>query len=97
MKTIARLLLATAAAVAAVVAALAIAMPASRAGSYGEAPWCAVQNLGAGDMVWDCEYQTIAQCAPQVVAGNRGFCNLNPAWSPPPGAEPRFYRKRHHS
>jgi hypothetical protein len=56
-----------------------------------------VQNLGAGDMVWDCEYQTIEHCAPQVVAGNRGFCNLNPAWSPPPGAAPRFYRKRHQS
>ncbi|HUD88037.1 MAG TPA: hypothetical protein VMR17_16455 [Xanthobacteraceae bacterium] len=55
-----------------------------------------MQNLGAGDMVWDCEYRTIEQCAPQVVAGNRGFCNLNPAWSPP-GAAPRFYRKRHQS
>jgi hypothetical protein len=97
MKTIARLSIATAAAVAALVAALAIDMPASRAGSYGDAPWCAVQNLGAGEMVWDCEYQTMEQCAPQVLAGNRGFCNLNPAWSPPPGAAPRFYRKRHHA
>jgi hypothetical protein len=96
MKTIARLLIATAAAAAALVAALAIDMPASRAGSYGAAPWCAVQNLGAGEMVWDCEYQTMEQCAPQVVAGNRGFCNLNPAWSPPPGEAPRVY-KRHHA
>jgi hypothetical protein len=97
MKTIARVLLATAAVIAASVAVLALAMPASRAGSYGDAPWCAVQNLGAGDVVWDCQYQTMAQCAPQVLAGNRGFCNMNPAWSPPPSAAPRLYRKHHHA
>ena len=97
MKTIARLSIATAAAAVALVAGLALTMPASRAGSFGDAPWCAVQNLGAGGVVWDCEYQTMAQCAPQVLAGNRGFCNVNPAWTPPPSAAPRLYRKRHHA
>jgi hypothetical protein len=70
----------------------------SAAGSYGNAPWCAVQNLGAGDMVWDCEFPTAAACAPYVIAGNRGFCNINPRWSPPPPAAPsgRHWHHHHH-
>ena len=66
------------------------------AGTIGNAPWCAVQDLGVGDIVWDCEYMTAAQCQPQVIAGNRGSCNLNPAWPQyqpyPPAAR---YHKRH--
>jgi len=52
--------------------------PPSHAGTYGNAPWCAVTNLGAGEIDWDCEYASAAECAPAVVAGNRGFCNTNP-------------------
>jgi hypothetical protein len=44
----------------------------------GDAPWCAVINLGMGDIAWDCRYRTVEQCVPNVIAGNRGFCNLNP-------------------
>ena len=61
-------------------AALLIGTSPSYAGTVGNAPWCAVQNLGAGDVVWDCEFMTAEQCQPAVIAGNRGSCNLNPAW-----------------
>ena len=67
------------------------------AGTIGNAPWCAVQNLGAGEIVWDCEFLSAQQCQPAVISGNRGFCNLNPArpqYQPAPSAV--RYRKRHH-
>jgi len=85
---------------AAAVAIWCFAMPAGHAQSYGNAPWCAVQDLGAGDVVWDCEFRSAAECAPNVVAGNRGFCNINPYWTgpdpaqAPPGAAPRQRRVR---
>ena len=45
-----------------------------------EAPWCAVINLGFGDVYWDCQYNSIEECRPNVLAGNRGFCNPNPRY-----------------
>jgi len=45
---------------------------------YGPGRWCAVLNVGP-DMKWDCSYASIEQCRPNVIAGNRGFCNLNPS------------------
>ena len=68
----------------------------SHAATYGHAPWCAVTNLGAAEMDWDCEYASAAECAPAVVAGNRGFCNVNPYFAPgyPPGP-PWPYAKHH--
>jgi hypothetical protein len=56
----------------------------SRATYAGEAPWCAVVELGAGDVEWDCHYASVAACAPNVIAGNRGFCAINPYYSPAP-------------
>jgi len=56
-----------------------------------EAPWCAVTNTGL-DMHWDCRYQSAEQCYPNVLAGNRGFCNNNPYFVAP--AERRS-QKRH--
>jgi hypothetical protein len=77
-------------------AAILLGVPAALAGSFGNAPWCAVQNLGAGDVVWDCEFRSAEECAPAVVAGNRGFCNINPSFVPPPAyAAPVRHRKRH--
>jgi Protein of unknown function (DUF3551) len=55
-----------------------------------EAPWCAVTNTGL-DMHWDCRYQSAEQCAPAVIAGNRGFCNQNPYYVAP---ERRSQRRR---
>ena len=70
-------------------------IPHDVAGTFGNAPWCAVQNLGAGDIVWDCEFRSVEECAPHVIAGNRGFCNINPGFVPPPYAAPVKHRKRH--
>lgn len=72
----------------------------ANAQSYGNAPWCAVREIGTGEVQWDCEYSSAAECAPTVVAGNRGFCNLNPylAYAPGPGPQPlraRPYYRRH--
>jgi hypothetical protein len=66
-----------------------------RAGTFGDAPWCAVIPMGDGDVHWDCEYNSVAACQPNVIAGNRGFCNVNPYWSPTPtGAQITPRRQR---
>ena len=43
-----------------------------------EAPWCAVISRGGGNVQWDCTYRSIEECRPNVIAGNRGFCNPSP-------------------
>jgi len=48
---------------------------------YGPGRWCAVVSTGTGDVNWDCSYASIEQCRPNVIAGNRGFCNLNPSFA----------------
>jgi len=68
----------------------------SRAGTYGDAPWCAVLDMGTGNIEWDCEFQTVEQCTPAVLAGNRGFCNHNPASPQYAPAPPVTHRKHHH-
>ncbi len=73
-------------------AALGVVQPARAV----EAPWCAVIDLGRGDAYWDCQYQTIQQCAPVVLGGNRGFCNPNPAYSGPIPPPPRKVHHRRH-
>ena len=73
-------------ALAALLAALPLAAPAQAA---GYAPWCAVSDYGRGNAYWDCQYASIEQCRPHILAGNRGFCNPNPAWA---AAEPRKWR-----
>jgi hypothetical protein len=84
-----RLILATIAALAGVFLGL---QPAK-----AQAPWCAVISLGTGSVYWDCRYCSIEQCRPNVLAGNRGFCNPNPyfaaAFQPD---ERRRYRKKKH-
>jgi Protein of unknown function (DUF3551) len=81
-------------AAAALAAALCFDIPASRA--FGDAPWCAVKNLGRNDVYWDCQYRTFEACYPNALA-DRGFCNLNP-WpgpsTPNTAAHPR-HQKRH--
>ncbi len=34
--------------------------------------------MGPGDVIKDCVYWSLEACVPYVIAGNRGFCNLNP-------------------
>jgi hypothetical protein len=65
---------------------------------YGNAPWCAVRDLGTGQVEWDCEYYSAEECIPTVLAGNRGFCNVNPYLPYPPGPRPpaaRHYHRHH--
>jgi hypothetical protein len=64
-------------------AGLSFAAPASRAGTYGDERWCAVHDEGSGVMTWDCEFVTVDDCTPAILAGNKGFCALNPYWRPP--------------
>ncbi len=64
--------------------------------AYGDAPWCAVINIGTGTVYWDCQYRTFEACyhLGNILAGNRGFCNLNP-WPGPSQVVPYKHRKRH--
>ena len=79
--------------VAALTAAVSFHPEPARAQS-GIAPWCAVVSIGAGTVQWDCHYRSIEECRPNVIAGNRGFCNMNPAWEGWNRSEPKP-RKRH--
>jgi hypothetical protein len=85
-KTLAKLMFG----IGALVAATWFGTSSSRA--YGDAPWCAVKTL-SGDVYWNCQYRTIGECAPNVVAGDRGFCALNP-WPGPSQVVPYKHQKR---
>jgi hypothetical protein len=50
----------------------------SQAALWGYAKWCAVTNNGGNDMMWECVYDDAQECQPFIIAGNRGFCSLNP-------------------
>ena len=56
-------------------------------------PWCAVISVGVGNVIWDCHYRTFEECYPNVLAGNRGFCNHNPRYENPV-ARPKTHGKR---
>jgi hypothetical protein len=60
--------------IAAAAAAPIFAISPGHAAYIGNAPLCAVVNIGAGDVEWDCEHGSVAACVPNVVADNRGFC-----------------------
>jgi hypothetical protein len=60
-----------------------------------EAPWCAVVNIGQGNVQWDCSYASVEACRPNVIAGNRGFCNPNPAYRGAAVVEHRRHLHRH--
>jgi hypothetical protein len=70
----------------AVAAAAALCLDAgtSHAGMYGNSRWCAVTNQGSDALSWDCEYDTIEDCTPAVLTGNRGYCAMNPYWRATP-------------
>ena len=62
-----------------------------------EAPWCAVITVGEDSVIWDCRFRTMEECRPTVLAGNRGFCNVNP-YGPEPSAavvHARYHPRRH--
>jgi hypothetical protein len=51
----------------------------------GDAPWCTVTEIGDGGGAWDCQYERVEECVPNVLAGNRGHCSPNP-YAPAPAA-----------
>lgn len=79
---------------AAVVVFLLLGVMPAAAQYYTHAPWCAVVSTGAGDVHWDCIYRSIEECRPNVLAGNRGFCNPNPYFVPSAGAAGSKQRRR---
>ena len=83
-----RLLLSTAA----VIGLLATMPQPAFAQFYGPGPWCAVTDMGTGNMYWDCQYWSLQQCVPHVLSGNRGFCNRNPSFVPKYRTDRRHYR-----
>jgi len=64
---------------------------------YGNAPWCAVVSVGRGSSVERCIYRSFEECQPNVIAGNRGFCNTNPYWAGHVAAapKPRLRKRRY--
>ena len=86
-------------AIAAVAVALCLQVSTSQAQYYGDAPWCAVLQVGTGSISWHCYYRTIEECVPNVLAGNRGSCNLNPyftaAHGPAMTARPARHKRQH--
>ncbi len=69
--------------------------PQPAAADYYGAPWCAVVSMGDGDMQWDCEYRSIEDCRPNVLGGNRGWCNPNPYLAVSSSAAERPHSRKH--
>jgi hypothetical protein len=72
-----------------------ISGPAS-AQARGNAPWCVVISMGYGSVIWDCQYASIEACRPNVISGNCGFCNHNPAYVGPAEPNRRRAKRRAH-
>jgi Protein of unknown function (DUF3551) len=60
------------------------------ASAYGNGPWCAVVTTGWGFEERNCSFWSVEACVPHVIAGNRGFCDLNPDFR---GSIPRSHRR----
>lgn len=80
---------------AAVAAVAALASAPQPAKAY-EAPWCAVVSTGQGSVYWDCQYRSIEECRPNVLSGNRGTCNMNPAYVGNPVVRKHAKKRRVH-
>jgi hypothetical protein len=48
-----------------------------------EGPWCAVADMGGGNVMENCTLPSLQACQREVTAGNRGQCNRNPRWRGP--------------
>ena len=71
--------------------ALAVASFAPQLAKAYEAPWCAVSKEGDH---WDCRYRSIEECRPNVITGNRGWCNPNPYFVAGPTENRRSEKRR---
>ena len=76
--------------------AAAIAIDQRPAQAQQVAPWCAIINTGTGSVYEDCHYRSFEACYPNILAGNRGFCNPNPAYRGIERGEYRRHVRRHH-
>jgi hypothetical protein len=63
--------------------------------AFGDAPWCAQIAVTQGSVYWDCQYRSFEDCYRRgnILAGNRGFCTLNP-WPGPSQVVPYKHQKR---
>ena len=57
---------------------------------YGEAPWCALYDIGEGSTQERCEFRDFESCRQEITGGNRVFCNRNPRWT---GRTEQFKRR----
>jgi hypothetical protein len=89
--TMTRILLA----LACLTAALSLGSGSATAQYYGDKPWCAVVAATDGEMTWKCFYNSVAECTPHVLAGDRGFCNVNPYGSSPAATTTPARRRKH--
>ena len=76
------------------VIAAAAAFGGGSARAYDNAPWCAVYDMGDAGDHWVCEYRSIEDCRPHILAGNRGFCSPSPYYRAPQGRSAPA--RRHH-
>ncbi len=75
-------------------AVLAVDLRPARA--YGDAPWCSAVTYGHS-VLKHCVYRTFEECVPNILGGNRGFCEQNPDWigrAVPAEAPRRRYKRR---
>jgi hypothetical protein len=86
-------------AIAALAAAMCLQVSSSRAQYYGDAPWCAVLQIGTGSVTCHGYYPTVEECVSNVLAENRGCCNVNPYFTasraPATTAHPARHKRQH--
>jgi hypothetical protein len=46
----------------------------------GDAPWCAVVNMGAGWVTERCYFNDFESCRREITGMSSGFCNTNPRY-----------------
>lgn len=60
----------------------------------GNAPWCAVVNMGAGWVTERCYYYDFESCRREITGMSSGFCNNNPRYVAQQPKPRKKYRKR---
>ncbi len=80
---------------AAIVLIAAMAFDLRPASAFGNGPWCSAVVFDHS-VVKSCVYRTFEECLPNVLGGNRGFCEQNPDWfgRAERPATPRHHKKR---
>jgi hypothetical protein len=58
-----------------------LALSPQSARAEGTARWCAVYSVSGGNVREDYNYRTVEACRKNIIAGDRGTCNMNPRYS----------------